>query len=334
MGRQVLKVRFRLEERATWLFRIAMGRLRASISQLPMPLIVKPARNYFLKTYYLVMVRTSERFGAGLRLQPLDPKCWAVALLGFKIRFIITVAFFSQLGKKPKKASFSRKLSLLKLYFFSHNRHTLIISFATRQYTTLNENDYKGRATKNHRKNHPAGRKSKRESEWSNGTEQKRFEKVQTVRNIVAGGWLVEGRTGNETEKLLRALFGRTFDDVHSTKRRKKKRFLNFFFSFDGVGNEIEKSCGVLLRIDRRNSVHARAVLDGLGHLGRLLLDAVVRQDVHQSKEVDLSLLRGGPRWDRVDVFLGVDFSSRGGRGGLFRASGWPGAGQRRVRRG
>ena len=102
---------------------------------------------------------------------------------------------------------------------------------------------------------------------------------------------MVEGRTGNETEKLLRALFGRTFDDVHPTKRSKKNRFLKLFFSFDGVGNEIEKSCGVLLRVDRRNSVHARAVLDGLGHLGRLLLDPVVRQDVHQSQEVDLSLL-------------------------------------------
>ena len=75
MGRQVLKVRFRLEERATWLFRIAMGRLRASISQLPMP-DRKTSSELFLENfYYLVMVRTSERFGAGLRLQPLDPKC-------------------------------------------------------------------------------------------------------------------------------------------------------------------------------------------------------------------------------------------------------------------
>lgn len=36
----------------------------------------KTSSELFLENfYYLVMVRTSERFGAGLRLQPLDPKC-------------------------------------------------------------------------------------------------------------------------------------------------------------------------------------------------------------------------------------------------------------------
>ena len=144
-------------------------------------------------------------------------------------------------------------------------------------------------------------------------------------------GW---GQDRKWNRKTPKSSFWPNIRRRSSDETKKEKQIFETFFSFDGVGNEIEKSCGVLLRIDRRNSVHARAVLDGLSHLGRLLLDAVVRQDVHQSQEVDLSLLRGGPRWDRVDVFLGVDFSSRGGRGGLFRASGWPGAGQRRVRRG
>ena len=58
---------------------------------------------------------------------------------------------------------------------------------------------------------------------------------------------------------------------------------------FDDFGHELEETTSVLLGFNGRNAVHVRSILDRFGCFGRLLLDAVVREDVDQCQEVDLS---------------------------------------------
>ena len=100
---------------------------------------------------------------------------------------------------------------------------------------------------------------------------------------------------------------------------------------------KVEEPGRVLIRLHRGDAVDGAAVLDRLGHLGRLLLDAVVREDVDQREEVDLALRRRGPGGDGVDVAVGVDaggpaegvdpgVSPGGDAGGVGRGEGDAGA--------
>ena len=94
----------------------------------------------------------------------------------------------------------------------------------------------------------------------------------------------------------------------------------------DGFGDEVEEALSVLFRLHRADAIDARAVLDRLCHFGRLLLDAVVREYVHECQEVDLASRGRVPGRDGVDVLLRIDLGAVGPGGGAV--------GERRVWRG
>ncbi len=54
------------------------------------------------------------------------------------------------------------------------------------------------------------------------------------------------------------------------------------WFLDDGLVDELEESRRVLFRFHGGNPVHASSKFDRLGHLGGLLLDPIVRQDINQ----------------------------------------------------
>ena len=104
--------------------------------------------------------------------------------------------------------------------------------------------------------------------------------------------------------------------------------------SLDGFGDEVEEAFSVLLRLHRADAVDARAVLDRLGHLGRLLLDTVVREYIDERQEVDLPSRGRVPGRNSVDVLLRVDLGAvcpGGGAVGERRV--WRGEGDARASR-
>lgn len=73
---------------------------------------------------------------------------------------------------------------------------------------------------------------------------------------------------------------------------------------FNGLGHELDEALAVLFGVARADAVHVGAVLDRLRCLGRLLLDAVVREHVDDGHEVYLFDGRRIAAGYRVDVQL------------------------------